>query len=142
MWPRRIELVASVLGGLLGLAALGIGLFAPLSTECVDTTGPSSEAGCFSVSQVQVQGLASLSFAITIFGGLSLGVILYTVWHSLARSLPALVLLWVCTALLYGATLLAILSIGVLFVPADALALLAGIMGIIAATRRRAPVPV
>lgn len=88
-----------------------------------------------------MQGLASLSFAITLFGGLSLGVIVFAVWHSLARSLPALVLLWVCTALLYGATLLAILSIGVLFVPADALALVASIMGIIAATRRRAPVP-
>jgi hypothetical protein len=51
------------------------------------------------------------------------------VWHSLARALPALVLLWICTALLFGVTVLALLSIGVLFVPAVALALTACIAG-------------
>jgi hypothetical protein len=102
MRSRRLELVCGVLGGALGLVALGVALFAPLGTECIDTTAPGSQSGCFPVSQVQVQGLGSLAFAITLFGGLSLGIILFALWHSLARSLPALVLLWMCTALLCG----------------------------------------
>ena len=136
MWTRRIELVGGVLGGALGLAALGVGLFAPLSTRRIDTPAPGSQAGCFPVSQVQVQGLASLAFAITLFGGLSLGIALFAVWHSLGRSLPALILLCACTALLCAATLLALLSIGVLFVPADALALVASVAGTVAAGQR------
>lgn len=136
MGSRRVELVCGVLGGVLGLAALGVALFAPLSTECIDTTGPSGQAGCFSVSQVQVQGLASLTFAITLFGGLSLGIAVFALWHSLARSLPALVLLWVCMALLWGVTVLALFSIGALFVPADVLALVASIAGTVAAGQR------
>lgn len=136
MRTRRLELICGVLSGALGLAALGVGLFAPLGTECIDTTAPGSQAGCFPVSQVQVQGLASLAFAITLFGGLSLGIALFALWHSLAPSLPALILLWVCTVLLWGATLLALLSIGVLFVPADVLALVACIAGTVAAGQR------
>jgi hypothetical protein len=136
MWSRRLELVCGVLGGALGLAALGVALFAPLGTKCIDTTTPGSQSGCFPESLVQLQGLASLSFAITLFGGLSLGIILFALWHSRARSLPALVLLWVCTALLWFATLLAALSIGVLFVPADVLALMASIAGTMAARQR------
>jgi hypothetical protein len=138
MQSRRFELVCGVLAGVLGLSALGFGLFAPLGTECVDTTAPGGQIGCFHVSQVQIQGLASLSFAIVLFGGLALGIALFAAWHSLTRSLPALVLLWACTLLLYFATLLALLSIGLLFVPADALALAASIAGTVAA-RQRSP---
>ncbi len=136
MRTRRLELICGVLGGVLGLATLGVALFAPLSLRCYATTLSTPIPGCFRVSQVQVQGLASLAFAITLFGGLSLGIALFALWHSLARSLPALILLWACTALLWGATLLALLSIGVLFVPADALALVACIAGTMAAGQR------
>jgi hypothetical protein len=133
MWSRRVELVCGVLAGVLGLSALGIGLFAPLGTECVDTTAPGSQSSCFHASQVQMQGLLSLSFAITLFGGLALGIALFAAWHSLTRSLPALIVLWGCTVLLYFATLLALLSIGVLLVPADVFALAASIAGTVAA---------
>lgn len=144
MWSRRIELICGVLSGVLGLAALGVGLFAPLGIECTGAPGPSSTGGCVGVSLVQAQGLASLSFAITLFGGLSLGIVLFAIWHSRARALPALVLLWTCTALLYGATLLAVLSIGALFIPADALALVAGVAASVAQSApplRRGTVP-
>lgn len=137
MWSRRIELMCGVLSGVLGLAALGVGLFAPLGIQCTAAPGPSSTGGCVGVSLVQAQGLASLSFAITLFGALSVGIVLFAVWHSRARQLPALVLLWTCTALLYFATLLALLSIGVFFLPADALALVAGVAGI--ATQSASP---
>jgi hypothetical protein len=40
-----------------------------------------------------VQGLASLAFAIALFGGLSLGIALFALWHGLSQSLPALILL-------------------------------------------------
>jgi hypothetical protein len=132
MWSRRIELVCAVLSGAFGLAALGVGLFAPLGIQCSGPPGPSNTGGCLRVSLVQVQGLGSLSFAITLFGGLSVGIVLFAVWHGLSRQVPALVLLWTCTGLLYLATLLAMLSIGLLFLPADALALVAGVAGSVA----------
>ena len=34
MWLRRLELLGGVLGGVLGLAALGFALFAPLGEQC------------------------------------------------------------------------------------------------------------
>jgi hypothetical protein len=138
MWSRRIERIGGVLGGGLGLAALGVALLAPLSTECIDTPAP-GRALCSPVSQVQGLGMASLVFPITVFGGLSLGIALLAWWHSLARSLPALILLWACTTLLWTAsvkTLFAVLSIGILFVPAAVLALVASLSGTVAASQR------
>lgn len=140
MWLRRLELLAGVLGGALGLVALGYALFAPLNEQCIGSSTPGGQtiSTCSSVSQVQVQGLASLSFAITLFGGLSLGVAVFAICHSLLQRPRLLVLLWICTILLCFATLLAILSIGIFFVPADALALVACITGTIASQQ---PVP-
>ena len=134
MWLRRLELLAGVLAGALGLAALGYALFAPLSEECVGSSTPDGQtiSTCSSVSLAQAQGLGSLSFAITLFGGLSLGVAVFAVSHSLLQRPRLLVLLWVCAVLLCFATLLAMFSIGMFFVPADALALLACIIGTIA----------
>jgi hypothetical protein len=140
MWARRVELIAGVLGGALGLLALGTALFAPLGMQCVDSTTPGGESGCFPVSLVQVEGLADLSFAITLFGLLSVGIALFTLWHVLTHSVAALVLLWVCTVLLYFATLLGALSIGLFFLPADVLALIASIAGTVAPRRRPAQV--
>jgi hypothetical protein len=71
--------------------------------------------------------------AITLFGGLSLGLALFAVGHSLRGTAVLLILLWACTILLGAATLLALLSIGVFFVPAAMLALLTSIVGTIAA---------
>jgi hypothetical protein len=136
MRTRRLERICGVLGGVLGLIALGVALFAPLGTTCIDTTIPGMGAGCHATSLVQIESLSNLAFAITLFGVLSLGILLFAVWHSVNRSLAALVLLWVCTVLLWGATLLAALSIGVFFLPADALALVASIAGTVAATQR------
>ena len=134
MWLRRLELLAGVLAGALGLAALGFALFAPLSEECVGSSTPDGQtiSTCSSISLVQAQGLASLSFAIALFGGLSLGVAVFAICHSLLQRPRLLVLLWVCAVLLCFATLLAVLTIGVFFVPADALALLASIAGTMA----------
>jgi hypothetical protein len=138
MWSRRIERIGGVLGGGLGLAALGIALFAPLSTKCLDTP-VAGHSGCFPVSQVQLQGLASLWFPIALVGGLSLGIVLVALWHSSSQSRLALLLLWGCTTLFWAAsvkTLLVVLSIGVWFVPADLLALTASIAGTVAAGQR------
>ena len=140
MKARRLELFAGVLSGVCGLAALGVGLFAPLGTECVDTAVPSSSSSCSPINLVQEQGLASLSLVIALFGALSLGVIILAVVHSLTRATALLILLWVCTALLYFSTLIALLSIGLFFVPADLLALAASIAGTVA-PQRSAPLP-
>jgi hypothetical protein len=129
MRRRRVELVCGVLGGALGLAALAVGLFAPLGTECSDVTGPPAVSSCTPVSVVETQGLASLWFAIALFGGLSLAVLIFALWHSLAPNLPLLILLWISVGLLCALTLLAVLSIGILFLPADALAVTAAILG-------------
>ncbi len=140
MWLRRLELLAGLLSGALGLAALGYALFAPLSEECIgsSTSDGQTISTCSPVSLVQAQGLASLSFAITLFGSLSLGVAVFAICHSLLQRPELLVLLWICTILLCFATLLAILSIGVFFVPAAALALVACITGTVASVQ---PVP-
>ena len=132
MWLRRLELLAGVLGGALGLAALGYALFAPLGEQCSGSSNLGEQTICAPISLVQTQGLASLSFAIMLFGGLSLGVAVFAVCHSLLQRPTLLVLLWACTVLLCFATLLAILSIGVFFVPTDALALVACITATIA----------
>jgi hypothetical protein len=119
MESRRIELVCGVLAGALGLTALSVAVSAV----------------------VQVQGVEILWLSITLLGGLWLGVVLCAVWHSLVRSLPALVLLWVYTALLCLATLPGLTSlIGLVFVAADVLALGASIAGTVAA-QQRAPAP-
>jgi hypothetical protein len=136
MSSRRIELVCGVLGGILGLAALGVGLFVPGSLVCYAMTHFTPTPGCFRVSLVQEQGLASLAPPIVLFGGLSLGVTLFAIWHSQTRGLLAHILLWLCTALLWGVTVLALPSIGLLFVPTDVLALVASIAGTVAAGQR------
>lgn len=137
MGLRRLELLGGVLGGLLGLAALGVSLYAPLGELCTGTSAPDIQTSCHPASLVQEQGLASLSFVIVVFGGLSLGIALFAVAHSLLQHPLLLILLWVCTGLLVGATLLALLSIGVFFVPADALALLTSIVGTLAGQQRQ-----
>jgi hypothetical protein len=136
MRSQRLELICGVLGGALGLAALGVALFAPLGVRCVDTTVSSSASGCSPVNLIQMQDLASLTFAITLFGGLSLSIILFAVGHSLTHTLPLLIALWVFTMLLWFATLLGALSIGLFFVPADGLALVAAIAGTVFAGQR------
>jgi hypothetical protein len=78
---------------------------------------------------VQNQGLASLWFAIALFGGLSLAVVIFSLWHSLAPNLPLLIILWVSVGLLCLVTIAALLSIGILFLPGDALAITAAILG-------------
>ena len=138
MWLRRLELLAGALGGALGLAALGYALFAPLGEQCSGSSTLGERTICAPVSLAQAQGLASLSFAIMLFGGLSLGVAIFAVCHSLLQRPMLLILLWVCTALLCFATLLGFLTVGVFFVPADALALLASISGTMAS---RQPTP-
>ena len=137
MWLRRLELLAGVLGGALGLVALGYALFAPLNEECAGSSTPGGQtiSTCSSISLVQAQGLASLSFAIALFGGLSLGVAVFAICHSLLQRSALLVLLWICAILLCFATLLAALTIGIFFVPADALALVACISGTLASVQ-------
>jgi hypothetical protein len=131
---RRIELVCGVLGGLLGLAALAVGLFAPMGTSCT-SLGTTPVDSCRSVSVVENQGLASLWLAIALFGGLSLAVLIFSLWHSLAPNLPLLILLWLAVGSLCVVTILALLSIGILFLPGDALAVTAAIVGTVAATQ-------
>jgi len=108
MDARRIEMLAGVLSGILGLVALGISLFAPLVTSCVDTLQGRHE--CTSISLMQAQGAESLSFAITLFGALSLAVLIFTVLHSLTLITALLGLLWACTALFYLFMLLALVA--------------------------------
>ncbi len=132
MWLRRLELFGGMLGGVLGLAALGVALFAPLGEQCIGSSALDNQTGCSPISLAQAQGLESLLFAITLFGSLSLGLAIFAVCHSLIQRPVLLILLWTCTVLLCFATLLALLSIGVFFVPAVALALLASITGTLA----------
>jgi hypothetical protein len=141
MRSRRIELVCGLLGGVLSLAALGVTLFVPSDLICSSGTASSPRGGCVSVSLVQQTGLAGQLAPIALFGGVSLGIILFTLWHTRSRSPLALVLLWGCTVLLIVATLLSLRNVtspGVLFLPADALALVASLAGIFPARQRMA----
>ncbi|HEY7779174.1 MAG TPA: hypothetical protein VIC85_03075 [Ktedonobacterales bacterium] len=138
MRARRVELVCGVLGGVLGLAALAVALFAPLTRTCVGGAAGHSRDGCFYVSAVQQYGLASQSLGIAVFSGLSLGIILFTLWHVRSQRLPALILLWACAILLSYLSLLGLDSVGLVFVPANLLAYAASIAGTVA-RRERAP---
>lgn len=114
---RRVELYCGVLGGVLALAALTFGI----------------------AMAVQMQPLNTLWFAITVFGVPSLGILLFSVWHSQSRNVAALLLLIASTLALMVWTYLGGFSIGLFFIPADLLALAAIIAGIVAASQR-APV--
>lgn len=136
MRSRRVELICGVLGGALGLVALGVVLFAPLTRTCVGGAATHARDGCFYVSAAQQYGLASQAPGIAVFGGLSLGIILFTLWHVRSPRLPALMLLWVCALLLSYLISLGLDSVGLVFMPANALAYAASIAGTIAGRRR------
>lgn len=106
MESRRTEFHFGALCGAFGLALLGVWLFEPFSSKCNPATGY-----CVPASLWQVHGLASLLFPITAMGGLSLGIVVFALWHSLARRLLALILLWVCTALLWVACVATVLAL-------------------------------
>jgi hypothetical protein len=139
MWSQRIELICGLLSGAFGLAALGVTLFAPSDLICGATPGSSPRGGCVGVSLAQQTGLASQALPIALFGGMSLGILVFTLWQSRSRSLLALVLLWGCAALLTFLTLRTVSnagSPGVLFIPAAALALVASIAGTLTVRQR------
>jgi hypothetical protein len=141
MLSRRIELICGLLSGALGLAALGVTLFAPSDLICSATPASSPRGGCVGVSLAQQTGLASQALPIALFGGASLGILLFTLWQSRSRSLLALVLLWGSAALLTLLTLLTLSSAsspGVLFLPAAALGLVASIAGTLSIRQRSA----
>jgi hypothetical protein len=129
MFARRLEAICGVLAGILGLAGLGVGLFAPLATQCTSTTG--GQSGCTMVSLAQVQGLGSLILPIEIFGLLSLAIALFALWHSYTANGLGLVLLWVTALLFVFNSFLALLSIGLFLAPADILALVAAMAGLV-----------
>jgi hypothetical protein len=114
MVSQRIELICGVLGDVLALAALALGI---------------------SIA-VQGQPLSTLWFAITVFGVLALGILVFSVWHSRTQNVLALVLLWASTLLLCVWTVLGGFSIGLFFLPADLLALVASVVGTVAASQR------
>lgn len=73
---------------------------------------------------------------VLLFAAPLFGIILFAVWHSRTRSLASLVFLWVCAVMVCVLSVLALTSIGVYFLPADLLALVAAIAGFVAAQRR------
>lgn len=114
MRAQRVELYCGVLGGVLALAALAFGMSIAL----------------------QLQPLDTLWFAMTVFGVPSLGILLFSVWHSRSRSVAALILLIASTLALMVWTVLGGFSIGLFFIPADLLALAAIVAGLVAALQR------
>jgi hypothetical protein len=148
--PRRIERGCGLAAGILGLVALGVALFAPLATvttSCMITVSSSgavttdcSTAGTKHISIVQNQGFPSLLPVVLLFSTILIGIALFAVMHSRSGARVFLVLLWVFTALLLVASFIAILSIGVVFLPSVLLALVAAIAGSRARERRAAPV--
>jgi hypothetical protein len=88
---------------------------------------------------VQLQCLQTLWFAITVFGVPSLGVLLFSVWQGRFRSVAALILLIASTLVLLVWTVLGGFSIGLFFIPAGLLALVAIVAGIVAALQRAPP---
>jgi hypothetical protein len=130
---RYVEALCGALGGALGLAALVVAQPAPLSTTCINRGQPGADS-CYHVSVIQSQGLASVWVNILLVGTLSLGIALFGVGHSRGQhALMLLSLLWACTLLLCGYTLVVLLSsVAVLFMPADVLALIASLAGTVA----------
>jgi hypothetical protein len=128
MVARVIEAVSGVLTALFGVSALAVGWLAPLATAC--TTGSDGQMNCTRVSVVQLVGLQRLTLPIEVFGLLLLAIALFSVWHSVTRSMLAILVLWPCTLLLCLNTILAADTYGVLVVPADLLGLVACVAGL------------
>jgi hypothetical protein len=146
MESRPIELVCGVLAGALGLTALGVGLFAPVWRWYCDPIPPQNSCNPYVTGvqyALQLEHAGIVLYYTTGIAVPSLGIVLFAIWHSRARSLPVLVLLWVCTVLL-GAGMV---NVGLnpfvgpfdvlgFLVPACVLALGASIAGTVAAQQR------
>jgi len=139
-WSRRIEAICGVAAGALGLIALGVALFAPLGTQSGCTTTLSSDGvtqtDCSTatpISIAQAQGLASLIPVIVAFSAIFIGIAVFALLHSARRG--SIVFVWISAALLWGAVLVSILSIGIFFAPSALLALVAAIFGALPLTR-------
>jgi hypothetical protein len=137
MWSRRIENICGALSEALGLALLGVWLFAPLGMKLISTRG--------------IHGPLYAPASFWQLYGFALGIVLFALRHNRVQSLSGLVLLWVFTALLvvaWVATVTALPRVGevlaldggsaliVLLVLVPALALATSIGGTVAAGRR------
>jgi hypothetical protein len=139
---RRAELTCGVLSWGLGLITLIVALFAPLEST-VSTICGQGTASCTTVTShesiVQNQGLASVAgvllLGILIFTGIVIGALLDAGRNAaLGRGI-----LWVATVLLTAGLVLAIASIGMLFIPAWGLAVAASVLALVRAADWTAP---
>jgi hypothetical protein len=124
---RALEAGSAVLAGLVGLAALTLLLFTPsYAGETCQASDPGGPASCtpYTATLLDVNGLDAL-LPLAIFALLPLGIGISGVRHSRTGAPGARTTLWVITASLTAFSLLAILSIGSLFLPSVALALIA-----------------
>src|SRR5262245_32409209 len=114
---RRIEAICGVAAATLGLITLGVALFAPLGAQSGCTTplspdgAPQTDCSTVAVSIAQAQGLASLIPVIVIFSLILIAIAVFAVLHSAGR--VSIALLWISVALLWGAMIVSLLSIGI-----------------------------
>jgi hypothetical protein len=124
---RVLEAISAVLASLAALAALVLLLFFPSYTgETCQASDPGGPVNCttYTATLLEVNGLNAL-FPLSFFALLFLGVGIFGVWHSRTNEPSARATLWVFAVSLAAFSLLAILSIGSLFLPSVALALIA-----------------
>jgi hypothetical protein len=129
---RWLEGLSAALASLVGLAALVSLLFTPsYAGEICQASDPGGPASCttHTATLLEVNGLDAL-LPLAIFALLPLGIGISGVWHSRTDAPGARATLWVVTASLTAFSLLAILSIGSLFLPSVALALTACVISL------------
>lgn len=127
---RRVELIAGVLAGALGVIGLLYAVFGPTGTAST-CTFRSGALHCTTASQsLWQQGLdagavAAILVALALFVVIAVSAYL----HAWRHETPALVVLWASALLLTAAGVIAILSIGIFILVPAVLALIAAIAG-------------
>lgn len=127
MTARRVEVLAGVTAGALGIVGWLYALFGPVYT--------SSEGSHASVVQMSLN-LTSATFFVVMLLSI-IGVVVGAYLHGKQRWAAGLIVLWFSTALFLVGTVLSGFSVGLFFLPATLAALIASVVG----TRSRMGAP-
>jgi hypothetical protein len=138
---RGLEAICGIVAGGLGLVTLVYVLFflpayAGSGSTC-DSTGHCVDYKLPNTTIAENQGVASLVPVIVVGVLLFVAIFAGALWDGLRDELPAKVLLWTATVLLTVGIFLAILSIGLFFMPAWLLAIMASILALTRARGQR-----
>jgi hypothetical protein len=127
---QRIEAWSGLLSLIFGILGMGYAIFGPIYQYASSTISPggqsSSTSGTASLLQVGIQPITLIIFCILLLALFAAAIAALS--HSRTRGWGWLIILWLSTGVIAIITLLAIFSVGMFFLPALLLALIASII--------------